>query len=382
MGRALVNKGSNNGPMTSLEVIAEKLQENRKIQFEDILRVSGSSAIAKDQYGITNVNDENIASSLIFKSLNKAKIDNNELIKAIDVNVTELKPDIPQSVKDLIPKPLYDEQVTLNADLTKQVETLNTKVEALNTEVTNLKSQVDTEINNRLNIEQANDALTNQLSALSKTVDDFSKQIQSSVQKSVDESILRASLQAQNVGYKAQIEALIKQIDSLNSIIEGLQAQLGAVQQQQAIQSSTQNLAFASGGDAINDVLVAKFEPKLQDFACQGAINNKNGHCRWEGGQTLEITNNDKLPVEVTIIIGNPGGQNWLVANPVNYKLDAGKTQKIGFGINSRGCSYGKRDRSTSYDGKITINVKRADGSAKSKEYKTAIRILHPKSYD
>jgi hypothetical protein len=36
---------------------------------------------------------------------------------------------------------------------------------------------------------------------------------------------------------------LIKQIDSLNSIIEGLQAQLGALQQQQAIQQSAQAVA-------------------------------------------------------------------------------------------------------------------------------------------
>ena len=368
--------------LTSLEVIAEKLQESRKIQFEDILRVSGSSAIAKDQYGITTVDETNVATSLVFKSLNKPKVDVNELIKAIDVEVSELKPDIPESVRDLIPKPLYDEQVTLNADLTNQITGLNIQIDTLNSTINELQSQVETETNNRLNIEQTNDALSNQLNTLTGTVEDFTKQIQSAIQKSVDESILRASLQAQNVGYKAQIEALIKQIDSLNSIIEGLQAQLGAVQQQQAIQSSTQNLAFASGGDAINDVLVAKFEPKLQDFACQGAINNKNGHCRWEGGQTLEITNNDKLPVEVTLVIGNPGGQNWLVAKPVDYKLDPGKTHKIGFGINVGGCSYGKRDSSTSYEGKITINVKRADGSAKSKEYKTSIRILHPRSYD
>jgi hypothetical protein len=368
-------------PLTSLEAIAEKLQENRQNQLEDILRVSGSNSIAKDEYGITTVNEKNVATSLVFKSLNKPKVNNAELIKAIDVNVTELKPDIPDSVKDLIPKPLYDEQVTLNADLTRQVETLNATVGTLNTEITNLKSQVDTEINNRLNIEQSNDALNNQLSALSKTVDDFSKQIQSSVQKSVDESVLRASLQAQNVGLKAQVEALIKQIDSLNSIIEGLQSQLGAVQQQQAIQSSTQNLAFASGGDAINDVVVAKFEPKLPDFACQGAINNKNGHCRWEGGRTLEITNNDKLAVDVNLLIQNPGGQNWLVVGQTSYRLDAGKSHKIDFGLNVGGCSYGKRDKSKNYEGKLTISVKRADGSEKSKEYPTRIFINHPRSY-
>ena len=174
---------------------------------------------------------------------------------------------------------------------------------------------------------------------------------------------------------------MIKQIDSLNSIIEGLQSQLGAVQQQQAIQQSTQNLAFASGGDAINDVVVVKMDPKAPNNDVVGRINNKNGHCRWEVGATCEVTNNDNQPVTVTLNIQNPGGQDWLVVNPNVYTLNAGQTHKIGFGINVGGCSYGKRDKSRGYDGKLIIVVKRADGTEKSKEYPTRINIMHPKSY-
>ena len=48
------------------------------------------------------------------------------------------------------------------------------------------------------------------------------------VQKSTDESILRTSLESQNAGLKAQIEGLIKQIETLYAIITGLLNQIGA----------------------------------------------------------------------------------------------------------------------------------------------------------
>ena len=381
-------------PLTSLEAIAEKLQENRQNQLEDILRVSGSTAISKDQYGITTVSENNVATSLVFKSLNKPKIDVNELIKAIDVEVSELKPDIPQSVKDLIPKPLYDEQITLNADLTKQVETLNTKVETLNTQITNLKSQVDTEINNRLNIEQSNDALTNQLSALSKTVDDFSKQIQSSVQKSVDESVLRASLQAQNVGLKAQVEALIKQIDSLNSIIEGLQAQIGAVQQQQAIQSSTKNLAFASGGDVVNEVAVFVFENQGVDSTKIVGRFKSGGGCRFDRGPSITITNNDTADIKVVLSTpAKPAGRDFFTIPETTFVVKPTENKKITFGLNEgavgdlesrpkSGLFGGHKSSKTYTGGKFVIAVTRTtDNTTKDISYDTAFHKLHPNSF-
>ena len=80
--------------LTSLEAIAEKLADKRKEDLESILKVSGSSAIAKNDYGVTIVSEQNVASSLLFKSLTKTKQDDVELVKAIDVEVKELKPTI------------------------------------------------------------------------------------------------------------------------------------------------------------------------------------------------------------------------------------------------------------------------------------------------
>jgi TolA-binding protein len=224
--------------LTSLESISEKLAETKKVNLEALLIASGSAAVAKNEFGVTVVDNTNVASSLVFKNLSKPKYDETELLKAIDVEVIELKPNIPTPNLNLIPKPLYDEQVLLVEDLRKQVARLTTTIEDLNAQIITLQTQVQTEINNRLSVEQTNDVLVNQIDTLTNTINDFSNQIAISLQKSVDESILRASLQSQKTGFKAQIEALIQQINSLNAIIEGLQAQLGAVRQQKDLEQS------------------------------------------------------------------------------------------------------------------------------------------------
>jgi TolA-binding protein len=369
--------------LTSLEAIAQKLEQIRKTDLEVILSQSGSSMQSKNDYGVTVVDDSNIATSLLFKTLNKDKYDVQELIKAVNTEVKELAPNIPTTNLDLVPRPLYNSEVSQSNDLRKRVKDLTTTVDSLNTTITTLETQVQTEINNRLGIEQSNDALANQLDIVSSTINDFAGQISTSLQKSVEESILRASLQSQNTGFKAQIEALIKQIDSLNAIIEGLQAQLGAVQQQQAIQQSTQNLAFAAGADVINKVVASKLNPKGvgSDPAIEGVINNKNGDNKWVSGNTLELTNNDTQPVDITISTTFTPNQRWLNVPKTSFSIAPGATETLNFTITSSGCSYGKRDHSTHYDGTLKITANRKDGTIGSKEYITRIDIKHPSSY-
>jgi len=379
--------------ITSLEAIAEKLADKRKTDLESILSISGSSAISKNNYGVTIVDEQNIASSLIFKNLTKVKQDDVELVKAVDVVVKELKPNIPIPNLDLVPRPLYTEQVTLNEDLRKQVADLTLTVTDLNGQITTLKSEVETQINNRLNIEQTNDALVNQIEALTKVVGDFSTQIQNAVQKSIDESILRASLQSQNTGFKAQINALIKQIDSLNAIIEGLQSQLGAVQQQQAIQQSTAANAAASGADVFANAVAAKFDGEKswtgQTTGLFAKINAKTYESKWVLNGTLKLTNNDKLPVKISMIFKSANGYNWLTIPKNNFDLAGGASDDIIFGINSRAVPSGAESTSkfigwgssTEYKGTLKLTITKADGTSQSKDYPAGFEKSNPGSY-
>jgi len=370
--------------MTGLEAIAEKLQEQKKKQFEEILSVSGSSAISKNDYNVTIVDNINPATSLIFKGLDTPKYDETELLKAVNVTVTELAPNIPTSNLDLVPKPIYDAEVTSSNELRVQNTRLQILIDGLNTTITGLRAQVQTEINNRLTIEQTNDALTNQLDTLNGTISDFTGQISTSLQKSVDESILRASLQSQNTGFKAQIRALIKQIDSLNSIIEGLQAQLGALQQQQAIQQSSQAVAFASGAEIINEVGLVKFTDKGNDTNgwLLGAVSTSgSGMNKWKYGETMDFTNNDKFPITINITSTFDNSGKWFSIPQTNFQMGAGETKSLKNIITPNNVSYKKNQNSSEHIGKITISVTRQDGSVKSKDFKTKLNLMHWKSF-
>jgi predicted nucleic acid-binding Zn-ribbon protein len=366
--------------LTSLESISEKLAETKKANLEALLIASGSAAVAKNEFGVTVVDNTNVASSLVFKNLSKPKYDETELLKAIDVEVIELKPNIPTPNLNLIPKPLYDEQVLLVEDLRKQVARLTTTIEDLNAQIITLQTQVQTEINNRLSVEQTNDVLVNQIDTLTNTINDFSNQIAISLQKSVDESILRASLQSQKTGFKAQIEALIQQINSLNAIIEGLQAQLGAVRQQKDLEQTTQ----AQGGTIINKIVNVNFSPKgtpSESVMFYKIKNARDDAKEWIRGKDLKIVNNDLEPVDIIIAATYDKNQRWFSIPKSSFKISPGATEEIQFVATPQNTSYGKRDHTVFYEASLTITVRRADGTSETKSFKTSLGIYHPKSY-
>jgi DNA repair exonuclease SbcCD ATPase subunit len=379
--------------LTSLEVIAEKLAEAKSQRLEDILKSSGSAATAKNEYGVTVVDNTNTASSLLFKTLNKPKYDNVELLKAIDVEVKELKPNIPTKNLNLVPKPLYDEQVVLVEDLRKEVQQLSAIVDDLRSQVTTLESQVQTEINNKLSVEQTNDALINQIDTLTNTITDFTGQISTSLQKSVDESILRASLQSQNTGFQAQIKALIKQIDSLNSIIEGLQSQLGAVQQQQAIEQGTQAQAMAAGADIINEVVIVKIKDKTEEAKPPvWAKIRASGGNKFVNGDFIDFTNNDKNTVTINISFTPIQNMAIIGAEQTTFTLAAAEQKQIKLtineapaggagGVNSRKKTFGWSGTSDYKGGTMKIEVKKLDGTSKDKTYDTGFAKTHPDSF-
>jgi hypothetical protein len=366
--------------MTNLEAISIKLQEEKDKQIESILSVSGSAAINRNEYGVNIVDNTNIASSLVFKGLTKDKYDNDELIKAVDIEVKELLPNIPNTNLDLVPRPIYNEKVVEGEDLRKRVRTLNENIVTLNSTITTLESQVQTEINNRLSIEQTNDLLVNQIETLNATIEDFASQISTSLQKSVDESILRASLQSQKTGFKAQIEALIQQINSLNAIIEGLQAQLGAVRQQKDLEQTAQ----AQGGVIINKIVTTNFSPKgsATDSVMFYKIKNARDDAKeWVRGKDLKLVNNDLEPVDITIAATWDKNQRWFSIPKSSFKISPGATEEIQFVATPQNTSYGKRDNTVFYNAALTITVKRADGTSETKSFKTELKIAHPKSY-
>ena len=378
---------------TSLETIAQKLEDDRKERLESILMISGSEAIVKNDYNITVVDDTNVASSLLFKELKKDKYDEEELLKAIDVNVTELKPNIPKPKKDLVPKPLYDEEVKRVQDLRREVERLNLIQTELSAIISELEAQVINLTNEQLVLDQTNDVLTNQSNTLTETINDFAAQIQTALQKSVEESILRASLQAQNSGFKAQIEALIKQIDSLNAIIKGLQSQLGAVQNQSAISQGTQAQAMAAGADVVNEVVIVKVKEKTEEAkpAVWGKIRASGGN-KFINGDYIDFTNNDKKPVTINISFTPVQNMAVFSAEQNSFSLAPNEQKQVKLiinegpaggrgGVDSHKKFFGWSGTADHKGGSMKVSVVRDGGSTKDKTYETGFSKTHPDSF-
>lgn len=375
-----------------------KKEELRKAQLEAILMISGSEVSTKNEKNTIIIpNSEDIASSLAFKSLKRDKLSEKNILDSLKgstaalkstfgADFSELKPVLPPSSDDTTPtisKELYDEQVALNDELFDEIKKLNDTINAQKDEIGNLKGEIQEAVNDKLGAEQSNDALANQLDATSGAVDSISEKIETALQKSIEESILRASLQAQNMGYKAQIEALIKQTDSLNSIIEGLQSQLGAVQQQQVIQAAASTLASSTGGTIVNDVVVASAKPQSNppEAPIVGRINNLTYEYKWDFGQQLFITNNDLNSVSITVEVFNPPGQNWL-SSPINtFELAPGDSKDIDFIFNAGGATFTAGGYSSTHSGNVRVTARRKDGSQASSNLEAKLLILHPDVY-
>jgi hypothetical protein len=274
---------------------------------------SGSKLTESDnQNFVTTITKDNISSWLVIPS-EKPKVDVEEVSKAIDINVTELKPNIPQRRNEFISREQYNSLLSQSIDLNNSIEILRNNLSAANTQISELQAETDNQINQRLSFEQTNTILVNQLTTLSQTIDGFAQQISTALQKSVEESIFRTSLQAQNKGYEAQIQALVTQADSLNAIITGLYLQLGASLVQQNIENEAASLAAASQGFNINEVVFTKarigtesVSGKLYDYYFIIRNRDPQTWAKWIVGGDLTISNINKVPVEVTIQVYYP----------------------------------------------------------------------------
>lgn len=263
---------------------------------------------------ITSVDFDNPITTWIFSPSTKNKIIQEEIKKSIDVNISELKPNIPTQTIRSVSLDEYNRlllEVSSSLALANELKASNIN---LNSRISELISAADFAIIERIGKEQINDVLTNQLESLVSTITNIADQLSKTIQKSIEESVIRSSLQAQNEGYKAQINALLSQIDSLNAIIQGLYNQLGAVQVQQEINVEAESLAQQLNGYNINAVVMYPEIPKCVSWKSStdteticypwyGACSNTSdppNYFKWVAGGKMTFKNLNKVTCKVT----------------------------------------------------------------------------------
>lgn len=245
----------------------DKTQTYTEVEAKKLIDEQGSSiGIKNPASNITEVDFNKPITTWIFSPGSKNKIIKEEIEKSIDVKVSELKPNIPTTAVQSVSLEEYNNLLARLNSANLIVNQLRQSNKELNATIGGLTATTDAAIVERLAKEQINDVILNQLESLASSISQISDQLSKTIQKSIEESVIRSSLQAQNEGFKAQINALLAQIDSLNSIIQGLYNQLGAVQVQTKIDVEADSLAQQLRGYSINSVVMYPEIPKCKTW--------------------------------------------------------------------------------------------------------------------
>lgn len=120
-------------------------------------------ALTKKYIDTTNSTEETITTKLYLDQYNS-----NELSKSVNLQVTELIKPLPEIRLDLIPKPIYDTELSHSADLQIEVNMLTADVDSLKARVQALMADSSSLYLDNDNLRVQNAALNNKLGSIQK----------------------------------------------------------------------------------------------------------------------------------------------------------------------------------------------------------------------
>ena len=228
-------------------------------------------AIEKKYINLSDNSDSNVNTKLYIDQYNTT-----ELIKSVDTTVTELIKSLPDVNLDLIPKPIYDAELSHSADLQREVDTLTQDVFSLNSRIQTLLADSSSLYidNDNLNVKVA--GLENSLAQSATTTYELRTNLTTSLIKAINEATERTSLEAENNGLTAQKNALIKQIDTLNNLLAQANATIQVAQQQLSAKAQ----AVAAGGLSTGELSTLVFDggdPSKRRVDGRDIMNDFNG---------------------------------------------------------------------------------------------------------
>lgn len=228
-------------------------------------------AIEKKYINLLDNSDSNVNTKLYIDQYNTT-----ELIKSVDTTVTELIKALPGVNLDLIPKPIYDAELSHSADLQREVDTLTQDVFSLNSRIQTLLADSSSLYidNDNLNVKVA--GLENSLAQSATTTYELRTNLTTSLIKAINEATERTSLEAENNGLTAQKNALIKQIDTLNNLLAQANATIQVAQQQLSAKAQ----AVAAGGLSTGELATLVFDggdPTKRKVDGRDIMNDFNG---------------------------------------------------------------------------------------------------------
>jgi hypothetical protein len=209
-------------------------------------------AIEKKYINFSEVdNNANVTTKLYSDVFNQT-----ELEKSVDTLVTELITPLPDKNLDLIPKPIYDAEVTRSLELEKEIIDLQNEVDDLTSQVQSLTADSSSLYISNDNLLINNAKLENSLESVQQSQLELRQNLTTSLTKAINEATERTALEAENNGLTAQKNALVKQIDTLNNLLAQANASLQVAQQQLSAKAQ----AVAAGGVSTGELATIVWE--------------------------------------------------------------------------------------------------------------------------
>jgi hypothetical protein len=332
-------------------------------------------AIEKKYINFSDVTDASVATKLYVDEYNVSQLE-----KSLDIKVTELIKPLPDVNLDLVPKPIYDAEVTRSIELENQINDLQLTIDFLTTQVQLLTTDSSSLYADNDNLRIVNAKFENTLYSTQQTVFELRSNLTTSLTKALNEATERTALEAENAGLAAQKNALIKQIDTLNNLLAQANATIQVAQQQ----LSAKQQAMAAGGVSTGELATLVWEKGdpskngANGYAYDMDLDQGGAHVKGPAGYAGAWSSNF-----VEIVAGakdiNVQILQTFFSIESSFTLKANATKKITFDrpIQSRVPSgdrgfLGWGSSRIDYEETITFNVTNTDtgGSTETKTFK------------
>ena len=312
------------------------LQNEAKVK--DIL-ISGSGVInTRNEFGVHTFSDQSPADGILVSKLTKPLYNIPEIVKSLDVTITELIPSEVAAGPATVLKTVYDSalnEIELRdatiSSLNRNILTLNSKIGQLESVTQSLLIDLD---NQKLLVANAD----NQNAITSTRIRSGIVDLQNAIQKGTSEAIQRVSL-------LAQIASLKKENDTVKQELYGKQAKV------------------AEGFKVSEDFAYKILEIKDNDFdGVRFDARANEASEEWINGPSIQIDNFSTTDIIVTF--SEVGDDLILEIPPLELKAGANAVVKLRANIPS---IRGKRPRNgtgltTDKDYFSTINLKSSAG--------------------
>lgn len=156
----------------------------------------------------------------------KPRYNNEELKKAVDVIVDELVPPTKRKRLDLVPRERYDAVVADNNELNDDLRLTREQIAELETQISNLENEINQAL---IDVDEATlseSVAVNRAEALQNQFQQLNLDFREALQKSIQEGINKLSLQAQNDGLRAEVNALRTDLAIIQATVERLEDRL------------------------------------------------------------------------------------------------------------------------------------------------------------